>query len=31
MTYILRFDEVGKDNIPQVGGKGANLGEMELR
>ena len=28
MTYILRFDEVGKDNIPQVGGKGANLGEM---
>jgi rifampicin phosphotransferase len=28
MTYVLRFDEVGKDNIPQVGGKGANLGEM---
>ena len=28
MTYVLRFDKVGKDNIPQVGGKGANLGEM---
>ena len=28
MIYVLRFDEVGKDNIPQVGGKGANLGEM---
>ena len=28
MTYILRFDQVGKDDIPQVGGKGANLGEM---
>jgi pyruvate,water dikinase len=28
MTYILRFSEVGKDDIPQVGGKGANLGEM---
>ena len=28
MTYVLRFDEVGKDNIPQVGGKGASLGEM---
>ena len=28
MTYILRFSQVGKDNIPQVGGKGANLGEM---
>ena len=28
MTYILRFDEVDKDHINQVGGKGANLGEM---
>ena len=28
MTCVLRFDEVEKDNIPQVGGKGANLGEM---
>ncbi|MFQ5942292.1 MAG: PEP/pyruvate-binding domain-containing protein [Anaerolineales bacterium] len=28
MTYIMRFSEVGKDHIPQVGGKGANLGEM---
>ena len=28
MTYILRFDEVGKDDVPEVGGKGANLGEM---
>ena len=28
MAYILRFSEVGKDHIPQVGGKGANLGEM---
>jgi pyruvate,water dikinase len=28
MTYILRFEDVGKDHISQVGGKGANLGEM---
>lgn len=27
-SYILWFDEVDKDNLPQVGGKGANLGEM---
>lgn len=26
--FILWFNEVGKDDIPLVGGKGANLGEM---
>lgn len=26
--YILWFDEVGRDDIPLVGGKNANLGEM---
>lgn len=26
--YIAWFDEIGKDDIPLVGGKGANLGEM---
>lgn len=26
--YILWFNEVGKESIPYVGGKGANLGEM---
>jgi len=26
--YILWFDEVDKNDIPRVGGKGANLGEM---
>lgn len=26
--YIRYFEEVGKDDIPLVGGKGANLGEM---
>ena len=26
--YILWFDEIDKDDIPEVGGKGANLGEM---
>ena len=26
--YIKRFNEVGKNDIPLVGGKGANLGEM---
>ena len=26
--YIKRFNEVGKSDIPLVGGKGANLGEM---
>jgi len=28
MKNIYWFSEVGKDNIPEVGGKGANLGEM---
>ncbi|MCH8876111.1 MAG: hypothetical protein IIA89_04730 [Chloroflexi bacterium] len=28
MTYILSFNEVGKDRIADVGGKGANLGEL---
>jgi pyruvate,water dikinase len=28
MNYVLRFDEVGRDHIGHVGGKGANLGEM---
>jgi pyruvate,water dikinase len=28
MSYVLRFDEVGRDHIGHVGGKGANLGEM---
>ncbi len=27
-AQILRFDQVGKTDIPLVGGKGANLGEM---
>ena len=26
--YILFFDEIDKDDVPLVGGKGANLGEM---
>lgn len=26
--YILWFSEIGKDDIPKVGGKGANLGEL---
>ncbi|HRS23071.1 MAG TPA: PEP/pyruvate-binding domain-containing protein, partial [Candidatus Woesebacteria bacterium] len=26
--YILWFNEVDKEDIPLVGGKGANLGEM---
>ena len=26
--YILRFDEIGKNDVPTAGGKGANLGEM---
>ncbi|MDO8471862.1 MAG: phosphoenolpyruvate synthase [bacterium] len=26
--YIYRFEDVDQDNIPEVGGKGANLGEM---
>lgn len=28
MTDILRFDELGMDDVPQVGGKNASLGEM---
>ncbi|TBL76638.1 phosphoenolpyruvate synthase [Paenibacillus thalictri] len=27
-TYIMFFSEIGKDDLPAVGGKGANLGEM---
>ncbi|RLK62744.1 phosphoenolpyruvate synthase [Atopobacter sp. AH10] len=27
-AYIKRFDEIGKEDIPEVGGKGANLGEL---
>jgi len=27
-SYILRFDEISKDDVNLVGGKGANLGEM---
>lgn len=27
-SYIKWFDEIGKDDIPTVGGKGANLGEL---
>lgn len=29
MKNILWFKEVGKENVPEVGGKGANLGEMK--
>jgi len=28
MSYVLPFSEVGIDNVPQVGGKNASLGEM---
>lgn len=28
MEYVKRLDEVGKNDIPLAGGKGANLGEM---
>src|SRR3989344_8345234 len=28
MKNILWFSEINKENVPQVGGKGANLGEM---
>jgi pyruvate,water dikinase len=28
MDYVLPFEEAGKDSIPLVGGKNANLGEM---
>ncbi len=26
--YVLYFNEIDKNNLPSVGGKGANLGEM---
>ncbi|MEM2906206.1 MAG: phosphoenolpyruvate synthase [Candidatus Bathyarchaeia archaeon] len=29
--YILWFDEIGKEQVPQVGGKSASLGEMYRR
>lgn len=28
MSYVVRLDEIGKDDIKTAGGKGANLGEM---
>ncbi len=28
MSYVVRLDEIGKDDIKIAGGKGANLGEM---
>jgi len=28
MTYIIPFSQLGKNDIPTAGGKGANLGEM---
>ena len=28
LPYILWFSEIGKEDIPKVGGKGANLGEL---
>ncbi len=28
MAYIVQFNQVGKDDVPLAGGKGANLGEM---
>jgi len=28
MIFIKKFDELGRDNIDQAGGKGANLGEL---
>ena len=27
-VYVMRFSEVDRTNLPEVGGKGANLGEM---
>jgi len=27
-VYVMHFDEVDRTNLPEVGGKGANLGEM---
>ncbi len=28
MSYITRFDQVGRDDVDVAGGKGANLGEL---
>src|SRR3954452_4323586 len=28
MTYTVRIDEIGKDDVALAGGKGANLGEL---
>ena len=28
MNFIKQFDELGRDDIYQAGGKGANLGEL---
>jgi phosphoenolpyruvate synthase/pyruvate phosphate dikinase len=28
MTYTVRIDEIGKDDLALAGGKGANLGEL---
>jgi pyruvate,water dikinase len=28
MSYIIPFTELGKNDIPSAGGKGANLGEL---
>lgn len=28
MAYTIPFQQLGKNNIPTAGGKGANLGEM---
>ena len=28
MIFIKQFDEVGRDDIDEAGGKGANLGEL---
>lgn len=27
-VYVMHFNEVDRTNLPEVGGKGANLGEM---
>lgn len=29
--YVRWFDEIGKDDVPVVGGKGANLGELTVK
>ena len=28
MIFLKQFDELGRDDIDQAGGKGANLGEL---